>query len=169
MAAPGTLKKSQLVHLNWDKCPCATGGEAKGKRLFGKIPSPPFLICARGYFNYFRRKKNLPHKHNKTHTTAPDCKGTYLQVVLPLCFSLGKHRLSGTTHRASPAREQLLAAGHLNILNFDVVLEQFLRGGRAGAEGPGPRPALLLWAVDVHKAALSLHEDAARARCRLLA
>lgn len=93
-------------------------------------------MCEKGYFNYFRGK-NLPHTYNKTHKAAPDCKGTDLQVILPLCFSLGKHRLSGNTHRAPPAREQLLAAGHLNILNFYTVLKQFLRAGRAGGEGLG--------------------------------
>lgn len=81
-------------------------------------------------------KKNLPHMY-KRDKTAPDCRGTYLQVVLPVCFSPGKHRLPGDTRRAPPAQEQLLSLGHLNILSFHVVLKQFLCGGRAGGEGLG--------------------------------
>lgn len=56
----------------------------EGKRLFGKVPSLPFLMCQRSYFNYFREEKNVPYTYSKTQKTAPDSKEIYLQVVLPL-------------------------------------------------------------------------------------
>lgn len=70
-----------------------------------------------------------PYVYNKAQKRAPQCEGTYLGAILPLCVSLGRHRLSGSTHGAAPAREQLLTPGHVNIQSFDVVLKQFFVQG----------------------------------------
>lgn len=81
----------------------------EGKRLFGKVPSLPFLMYEGSYFNYFREEKNLPYTYNKTQKTAPDSIQTHLQVV-----SLSPQQTLSELFQPGPAS----APGHLNILNF---------------------------------------------------
>lgn len=86
------------------------GREVEGKKLSGKILSPPFLMCKRGYFNYFRGK-NLPHTYNKTHKTAPDCKGNtsasyFASLILPgKAQAVGNHPPSSHSQGAASHTE----------------------------------------------------------------
>lgn len=102
-----------------------------------KFPLLPFSCVEEAILITLGEKKNLPCMCNKTDKTAPYCKCPPLPVILPVFFSLGKHKLSGDTCRAPPALEQLLAPQCLNILNFYVVLKQLFRVERAGGESLG--------------------------------